>query len=236
MGFTREVKEPFCTHLHETASEVQGCIERYGMRPLALLEKMGAFEYGGTGYHLVHLDERDMEILKDHGMYAVTCPASNAKLASGVAPIVELMERGIPVAIGTDGAASNNCLDMFREMFLVTGLQKLRHGADACDALAVLKMACVTGAHAMYLPDCDALLPGKQADVVMLDLHRPNMQPENNILKNVVYSGSKENVALTMVAGRILYEKGAFLTIPDPERVYADSAAVIARMRKSLGR
>ena len=236
VGFTREVKEPFCTHLHETASEVQGCIERYGMRPLALLEKMGAFEYGGTGYHLVHLDERDMEILKDHGMYAVTCPASNAKLASGVAPIVELMERGIPVAIGTDGAASNNCLDMFREMFLVTGLQKLRHGADACDALAVLKMACVTGAHAMYLPDYDALLPGKQADVVMLDLHRPNMQPENNILKNVVYSGSKENVALTMVAGRILYEKGAFLTIPDPEKVYADSAAVIARMRKSLGR
>ena len=66
VGFTREVKEPFCTHLHETASEVQGCIERYSMRPLALLEKMGAFEYGGTGYHLVHLDERDMEILKDH--------------------------------------------------------------------------------------------------------------------------------------------------------------------------
>ena len=88
----------------------------------------------------------------------------------------------------------------------------------------------------MGLGDCDRLAVGKKADMVMIDLQQPNMQPENNILKNVVYSGSKENVALTMVAGRILYEKGAFLTIPDPERVYADSAAVIARMRKSLGR
>lgn len=236
IGLTNELKAPFCLHLHETAAEVAGCIERYGVRPLELLEQKGAFNYGGTGYHLVHLDERDLEILKTHGIHAVTCPGSNTKLASGVAPIEEMQARGIEIGIGTDGAASNNCLDMFREMFLVTGLQKLRHGADACDALSVLRMACVGGAHAMYLNHCDALEAGKQADLVMIDLHRPNMQPENHILKNIVYSGSKENVALTMVAGKVLYERGTFLTVPDPERVYRDAAAVIARMRGTLGR
>ena len=88
----------------------------------------------------------------------------------------------------------------------------------------------------MYLNHCDALEAGKQADLVMIDLHRPNMQPENHILKNIVYSGSKENVALTMVAGKVLYERGTFLTVSDPERVYRDAAAVIARMRGTLGR
>ena len=144
---------------------------------------------------------------------------------------MRVLRRGIPVAIGTDGPASNNCLDFFREMFLVTALQKVREDdAAACDALEVLRMACVNGAHAMRLPDCDGLEPGKQADLVLLDLHQPNMQPENHILKNVVYSGSKQNVRLTMVAGKILYEDGVFYTGCDPERIYAEANAIIRRM------
>ena len=106
--------------------------------------------------------------------------------------------------------------------------------AAACDALEVLRMACVNGAHAMRLPDCDGLEPGKQADLVLLDLHQPNMQPENHILKNVVYRGSKQNVRLTMVAGKILYEDGVFYTGCDPERVYAEANAIIRRMTGSL--
>ena len=235
IALAHEFQSPFCTHLCETASEVQGCIERHGMRPVAYFESLDAFRYGGTGYHLVHVDDGEMEVLRRNNIYAVTCPGSNTKLASGIAPITEMQQKGIAVSIGTDGAASNNCLDMFREMFLVTGLQKLRHGADACDALDVLRMACCTGAHAMYLKDCDDLAVGKQADIVMIDLQRPNMQPENNILKNVVYSGSKENVALTMVAGRVLYEKGIFYTGVDPEKIYRDANAIIRRMEAQIG-
>ena len=135
-------------------------------------------------------------------MYAVTNPASNAKLASGIAPVARYLEEGIPVAIGTDGPASNNSLDMFREMFMVTALGKLKAmDASSIDAAEVLKMATVNGAHAMGLNDCDVIAPGKKADIILLDLQQPNMQPINNIVKNIVYSGSKTNVAMTMIGG-----------------------------------
>lgn len=230
-ALSRELHEPFFTHLAETRAEVDGCYARYGMSPLQKLDSLGAFAYGGGGFHMVHLSPDDLDLCARRGLYAVTCPASNLKLASGVAPVCEFLRRGIPVAIGTDGPASNNCLDFFREMFLVTGLQKVaERDAAACGALDVLRMACVNGAHAMGLVDCDDLLPGKQADLVLLELHQPNMQPENDVLKNVVYSGSKQNVRLTMVAGRILYEDGAFFTGCDPERIYAEANAIIRRM------
>ena len=126
------------------------------------------------------------------------------------------------MAIGTDGAASNNCLDMFREMFLVTGLAKLREeDASVVSAEEVLKMACVNGAHCMGLKDADCLFEGKLADFFVLDLHQPNMSPLNSIVKNTVYSDSKQNVELTMVNGKILYEKGKFFIGEDPEEIYA---------------
>lgn len=230
VDLTLQLKEPFFAHIAETRSEVDGCLARYGMGPLEKFDSMGAFTYGGGGFHMVHLNDREIDICAQKGLYAVTCPGSNTKLASGIAPVCTFLEKGIPVAIGTDGAASNNCLDFFREMFLVTGLQKLaRKDASACDALQVLKMACVNGARAMGLPQCDGLAPGKQADLVLLDLHRPQMQPENNILKNIVYSGSRDCVQLTMVAGRILYEKGNYFIGMDPEKIYADANAIVRR-------
>ncbi len=174
--------------------------------------------------------------MKARGLYVCTNPASNVKLSSGVAPIERYYEEDIPVAIGTDGAASNNCLDMFREMFLVTGLQKLTVGAAAADPMKVLHSACSVGARMMGLDDCDCLKEGKQADLMMLDLHMPNMQPENHIGKNVVYSGSKANVALTMVAGRVLYERGAYAFCPDPDAVYRRANEIITRIRKAEGR
>ena len=138
------------------------------------------------------------------------------------------------MAIGTDGPASNNCLDMFREMFLVTGLSKLREkDAAAVPAEEVLRMACVNGARCMGLSNCDSLSVGKQADLVVLDLHRPNMQPLNGIVKNIVYSGSKENVALTMVNGRILYEKGEFFIGEDPEELYQKVNRRLTELKQS---
>ena len=231
-----EYKAPVFTHLSETAAEVEDCIGRTGLSPVAYLDSLGMFRYGGGGFHMVFPMQGDFEIMKARGLYVCTNAGSNVKLSSGIAPIESYYEAGIPVAIGTDGPASNNCLDFFREMFLVSGLQKLTVGAAAADAEKVLHSACSVGARMMGLGHCDCLAVGKQADLVMLDLHMPNMQPLNNIAKNVVYSGSKANVALTMVAGRILYERGTYALGVDPEAVYARANEIITRIRKTEGR
>ena len=232
-ALAKELKAPVYLHNSETEAEVQGCKDRYnGLTPTEALDEMGMFEYGGTFFHGVHVTDHDMEIMKKHNIAVVTNPASNAKLASGIAPIEKYLKEGITLGIGTDGPASNNCLDMFREMFLVTGLAKLRENdASAVDAAEVLKMAAVGGAHAMGLTDCDSLKSGKKADLIMLDMHAPNMQPINNIVKNVVYSGSKSNVLMTMIDGKILYEKGEFNIGEDPEKIYSEVQAIIDRMR-----
>lgn len=229
-------KAPVFTHLAETEGEVAGCKERYGMTPLEFLDSLGMFDFGGGGYHCVHMTPSDIAIMKKRGLYAVTNPASNAKLASGIAPISEYLKEGIPVAIGTDGPASNNCLDMFREMFLVTALAKLRENdAAAVDGLEVLKMATANGARAMGLFDADVLAPGKLADMILIDLNQPNMQPLNHIAKNLVYSGSKQNVIMTMVGGKILYEKGEFFVSDKPEDIYRKSNEIINRLSAADG-
>ena len=225
-------KAPVFTHLAETKAEVEGCKERYGMTPLAFLDSLGIFDYGGGGYHCVHMTDEDIALMKKKGLYAVTNPGSNTKLASGIAPISDYLKAEVVVALGTDGPASNNCLDMFREMFLVTGLAKLRQeDASAVDAMEVLKMATVNGARAMGLWDADVLAEGKLADLILIDLNQPNMQPLNNIAKNLVYSGSKQNVKLTMIHGRILYRDGAFLTAERPEDIYRKANEIIGRLK-----
>ncbi len=227
----KKYKAPFWAHIQETEKETKECIERYGMTPIEFLDSLGLFEYGGGGYHVVWTNDNDREIMKKRGLYAVTNPGSNTKLASGIAPIEEYLKCGIPVAIGTDGPASNNCLDMFREMFLVTGLAKLRSmDASSVDASEVLKMATVNGARAMGLNDADYLAEGKLADIIMIDLQQPNMQPINNIVKNLVYSGSKSNVIMTMIGGIIRYENGKFNIGVEPSEVYAKAEEIKKRI------
>ncbi|MCH5250193.1 MAG: amidohydrolase [Lachnospiraceae bacterium] len=221
-GLSHKYKAPVYAHISETASEVEECKNRYGMTPPVFLDSLGMFDFGGGGYHCVHMEEADLDIFQRKSLSVVTNPASNMKLASGIAPISQYIKRGINVAIGTDGPASNNCLDMFREMFLVTGLAKLKEeDAAAVDALEVLKMATVNGSKAMYLNDTDVLEEGKLADIIMIDLHQPNMQPINNIYKNIVYSGSKQNVKMTMINGQILYENGKFADFIDVDGIYS---------------
>lgn len=232
-ALAHKYKAPVFTHLSETEEEIAGCRERYGVTPLKYLDGLGIFDYGGGGYHCVHVTEEEIGIMKAKGLYAVTNPGSNTKLASGIAPISDFLKAGIPVAIGTDGPASNNCLDMFREMFLVTGLAKLKQkDASAVDAMEVLKIATVNGALAMGLRDADILAAGKLADIIMIDLMQPNMQPINNIPKNIVYSGSKSNVAMTMIGGKILYEKGRFFLAEQPEDIYRKAGQIKERLVK----
>ncbi len=232
-GFARENRLPMYMHVSETEAEVQGCKERYGMTPGMFLDSLGMFDYGGGIFHGVWLTPEERTMLKEKQVSIVTNPASNMKLASGIAPVAEFLKEGLNVAIGTDGPASNNCLDMFREMFLVTGLAKLSaRDASAVDALEVLKMATVNGARAMRLWEADLLAPGKLADVIMIDLHQPNMQPLNHIEKNIVYSGSKQNVIMTMIHGQIRYWKGEFSRGVDPEQIYGKANEIIARIRE----
>ncbi len=190
-----EYRLPFFTHNSETKREVEECIERHGLTPTQLFEENGLFEHGGGGFHCVWINEDDMNIFARRGLYAVTCPASNAKLASGIAPVSEL-------------------------------------DAASCDAREILRAACSTGARAMRI-DADCIAPGKLADLVVIDLHQANMQPEHNTVKNLVYSGSNSNVLLTMVNGKILYENGVYHVGESPEDIIAHARAAAERIIRS---
>ncbi len=227
-----KVKSPVFLHNSETEIEVAECKERWDVTPTQLMDSLGMYKYGGGGYHCVHMAPEDIEIMKKRGLYAVTNPASNLKLASGVAPIKTFLDNDIPVAIGTDGPASNNALDFFREMFLTSALPKVRENDAACvPADAVLYMATSEGARCMGLPECDRIDIGKKADIIGIDLMQPNMQPMNHIVKNIVYSGSKSNVTFTMVNGKMLYEDGKFDIGFDPKEIYSKANAIIGRMK-----
>ncbi len=227
-----KLKSPVFLHNSETKTEVEECIGRYGKTPTELTESLGMYEYGGGGYHCVWFSDNDYEIYKKRKLTAVTNPASNLKLASGIADIKRFLDDGINLAIGTDGPSSNNCLDMFREMFLMSALAKVKNmDAAVVDANHVFYAATTGGAECMGLSDCDRLEVGKKADIVMIDMQRPNMQPVLNPVKNLVYSGSKENVKLTMVDGKVLYEDGAFNIGFDPKEIYAKAQAVVERIK-----
>ena len=230
-ALAQKYKAPVFTHSSETESEVAECIERYGKTPTALFEELGLFNYGGGAYHSVWVNDNDLEIYKKYGVYAVINAGSNSKLASGIAPVSKMIEKGIPLAIGTDGPSSNNALDMFREMYLIAATQKLKDkNAASTDANKILEMATVGSAKCMGLDNCDIIDKGKTADLIVLNLNRPNMHPINNITKNIVYSGSKENVKLTMINGKILYENGEFVGI-DTDEIYRNAQKITDRIK-----
>lgn len=222
---------PVFTHASETKSEVEDCIKRNGMSPTKYLDSLGIFNYGGGAYHSVWIDDEDIEIYKEKGVWAVINACSNAKLASGIAPVSKLLKSGVKVAVGTDGASSNNALDMFREMYTICATQKLNDkDAASTDANDILKASTIGSARCMGLTDCDVIDVDKKADLIVIDMHRPSMQPINNITKNLVYSGGKDIVKMTMINGKILYDNGEFKNI-DIEKIYANAQAVINRIR-----
>lgn len=230
-----EYHAPVYSHNSESMAEVESCIQKHGTTPTRYLDSLGIFEYGGGGFHCVHMKPEDMAVFQSKGLWAISNPGSNVKLASGIAPLAEMDKIGINLALGTDGPASNNCLDMFREMFLATGLQKIAcKDASAMDAEKVLRMATVGGALAMGLTECDVIAEGKLADLLVIDMHRPNMQPENNVMKNLVYSGSKENVKMTVVDGKILYENGCFHIGEDVESIYRKANQITQRLKATV--
>lgn len=231
----QKLKCPFYTHIAETKKEVDECLERHGMRPAKYLYEQGLFKYGGGGYHCVYLDDEEVEIFKKNNLTVVTCPASNLKLASGIAPLTYYYQKGINVALGTDGPASNNSLDMFKEMYLAATLQKaINADPVSIPAFEILKMATVNASKAMNLDKADVLDVNKYADLIMIDLHKPNMQPLNNIVTNLVYAGNKDNVKLTMINGRILYEDGHYFINEKIADIYQKAEEIASRLEKEL--
>lgn len=221
---------PVFMHSSETMQETQDCIHNKNKTPTELFDKLGLFNYGGGGFHSVWLCDEDLEIYKKRGVWAIINSGSNCKLASGVARTQDMLKMGINLAIGTDGPSSNNALDMFREMYLTCVLQKIKcKNASAMDANEVLKMATVGSAKCMGLDDCDVLAVGKKADLVVIDLKKPSMQPIHDITKNIVYSASPSCVSLTMVNGKILYENGEYPTL-DTEKIYYEADKVTKRI------
>lgn len=230
-----ELKCPFYTHLCETKKEIDDCIKRHDTTPVQFLYDNGLFKYGGGGFHCVYLSEDEAKIFKDNNLYVVSCPCSNAKLASGIAPLTYYYNLGVNIALGTDGPASNNSLDMFKEMYLAATLQKLQNNdPKSIPAFDILKMATVNAARAMRLNNCDVLAVGKYADIIMIDLMKPSMQPINNIVTNLVYAGSKDIIKLTMVNGQILFEDGKYNISDNISDIYAKAQEITARIEKEL--
>ena len=232
VALAHELKAAIYLHVGETESEVAGCVERHGKTPVKYLDSLGFFDYGGGGFHCNYFTDEEVEIFKRHNCYIVTCPCSNLKLASGIAPLYRYQKAGLTIAIGTDGAGSNNALDMFREMYLVSALQKVTNkDPRVMDGFEVLKMATINGAHALGLNDSDVLDVGKYADIIMIDLKNPAMQPINNIAKNIVYSGSKDCIKMTMINGKILYYNHEFFVDQDVNKIIEKANEITKRLK-----
>ena len=207
-------KAPVFTHISETAEEVEGCKERYGITPAVLFDKLGIFDFGGGGFHCVWFTDEDRDIFKKRDLWSVFNACSNLKLASGITPVHKFIEKDMKIAIGTDGAGSNNALSMFREMYLDCVLSNVEmKNAAAIDPFKILKAGTTGGALCMGLNGSDVLDVGKKADIIMIDMSKPSMQPENNIARNIVYSADNSVVKMTMIDGKILYEDGRYTTL-----------------------
>ena len=200
-------------HVSETLSEHEKCIDKYGTTPAQLLDRYGVWQNGGIAAHCVHLSGGDAELLAKRGVTAVHNPVSNLKLGSGVAPIPDLQRAGVNVALGTDGVSSNNCTDLFEDMKLAVLLQNGVHEDPlALTAWDALEMGTIHGAKALGR-ETGAIAPGLWADLILLDPDALNLIPCHDAANNIVYAAHGSNVTLNMCRGKVIYEKGQFLTI-----------------------
>ncbi len=208
----------FHIHLSENKEEVAEVKKRYGKRPVRLLYELGAFSEKLITAHCVKLTSKEIELLAEHRVNMVHCPESNLKLGSGVAPVPELLKAGARIAIGTDGPASNNDLDMFSEMKTASLIQKgLRENPTVITAKDVLKMATEWGARALGFENSGKLLPGYKADLAVLDLNKYSLQPDYNPLALLVYSAKEGCVSDLMVDGKWIMRNYQLLTIDEQE-------------------
>lgn len=218
-------------HLSESVSEIEGCEKDHGCSPIEMADRNGLFDVPCIAAHCVQVDEKDMDILAKKGVSVVSNPASNMKLGNGFAPVPEMMAKGINVCIGTDGAASNNSLNMFHEMSLMALIHKGTHKTPQCvGAKEVFKMATINGAKALGLDSVTGTLEvGKKADIAILDLNTPSLMPNNNLIAGLSYSANGSEVDTVIIDGKITMEGRKVLTM-DEKLVYSKVNDIIKRM------
>jgi 5-methylthioadenosine/S-adenosylhomocysteine deaminase len=215
-----QLNVPIHIHLAETRGEVEECLKVHGKTPVKLVSDLGLLEQRVLAAHCVHLSPEDIELLAEKKVAVAHNPGSNLKLGSGVAPLTEMLQKNVLVSLGTDGAASNNNLDMVEEMRMAALLQKgLKEDAAAIPAGTALKLATLNGSASLFLNDnIGPLRKGAKADLIIVSLKKPHLSPLHNLPAHLVYSAAASDVELVMVNGIILMEKRVLLTI-DEERV-----------------
>ncbi len=212
---------PIHLHLAETKDEVERINQEYGVSPTMLLKNIGLFERPVLAAHCVHLSEEDMEILKEYNVCVAHNPGSNLKLGSGIAPVPDLLSRGITVGLGTDGAASNNNLDMIEEMRLAALIHKgNRMDPTVVSARKALAMATRESAKAVFLEKVGVVAPEMKADIIMLDLQRPHLTPQHDLVAHLVYAAQPADIVMVMVNGQIISEKGEMTTLDEEKIIF----------------
>lgn len=208
------------THASENRSECEMVESETGLRNIAYLDQVGVTGPHVALAHCVHLDDNEMTILKSTGTHVAHCPSSNSKLGSGIAPVRELLNRGVSVSIGADGAACNNRLDMFSEMRLAALLQKTLHGPDTLSAETVLRMATVEGARAIGEQDVlGTLEEGKRADVIVVRLNESHVTPRTDLVSTLVYASQATDVDTVIIDGQIVMQERKLSTIDEAETI-----------------
>ncbi len=220
-------------HLSESKFEVEESIKNFNKTPVALMDELGMFERQVIAGHCVHLNDEDIDILSKKGVGISHNPCSNLKLGNGIAPLQKLIDHGACVGLGTDGAASNNNLDMFEEIKLCSLLQKgTLEDPTAVPAKTAFELATRGGARALGMEGhLGVIREGAKADLAILDFKKPHLQPHNDPIANLVYSASASDVETVIVDGKILYNKGEFLTL-DEERIYHEADKCAKKLRQ----
>ena len=221
-----ELDAPLQIHLHETQAEIDMALEAHGERPISVLNRLGLLGPRTQCVHMTALSDDDIELLSSTNSHVIHCPRSNMKLASGISPVDRLLKAGVNVALGTDGAASNNRLNMLAELQMAALLAKLQSlEATALPATRALELATMGGARALGLEKTiGSIEPGKAADLIALDLSQPHTQPLNNIISQIVYATSGSELTHSWVAGQPLVRDGQPVTLTP-----ADISARVAR-------
>ncbi|HEY9284732.1 MAG TPA: 5'-deoxyadenosine deaminase [Pyrinomonadaceae bacterium] len=224
------------THASENLTEIEMVERATGMRNVRYLDSLGLAAPNVALAHCVHLDEEELDTLARTGTHVLHCPSSNMKLGSGVAPVVEMLARGVNVTLGADGAPCNNRLDAFTEMRAAALLQKVSRGADALPAPRVLRMATIDGARALGLGgEVGSLEVGKRADVTVVDLARLHLTPRPDVVSTLVYAATPADVRTVVIDGRVVLRDGELLTLDEREvrrEAEAEAASLFERALK----
>lgn len=229
----KELEVGIHIHLSESRKEVEDCCKEHGKSPIELMEEIGLFTVPTTAAHCVHLSEKDIKILKDDNVSIVYNPGSNLKLGNGFAPIKELVDAGVNIALGTDGASSNNNLNMFEEINLAALVNKAANEDTTCiPAMKALEMATINGAKAMNREkELGSLEIGKKADIILIDTNKPHMYPKYNMISSLVYSAQASDVDTVIINGNIIM-RNRILTTVNESKIFENIEKSIYRIMK----